>query len=59
MFIGVITILICWIPLRQVFQLRTESAFNYKKSGSTLRVMSWNVELFDILEHKSHPEKKI
>ena len=58
MLIGIITILICWIPLRQVFQLRTEAAFNYKKNDSSLRVMSWNVEHFDILEHKLHPEKK-
>ena len=58
MLIGIITILICWVPLRQVFQLRTDPAFNYKKNEATLRVMSWNVELFDILEHKSHPEKK-
>ena len=31
--------------------------FTVQKSNA-LRIMSWNVEHFDILEHKTHPEKK-
>jgi endonuclease/exonuclease/phosphatase family metal-dependent hydrolase len=55
--ISIITIAICWMPLQHVFQWRFES-FNYKKERDNIRVMSWNVEHFVILEHKTHPEKK-
>ena len=55
--ISLISIVVCWMPLQHVFQWRLES-FNYKKDRDNIRVMSWNVEHFVILEHKSHPEKK-
>lgn len=51
-------ILVCWKPLKQVFPLNTSYNFSFKKQDASIRVMSWNVELFNILEHKSHPEKK-
>ena len=55
--ISILSIAICWMPLQHVFQWRMES-FNYKKERDNIRVMSWNVEHFVILEHKTHPEKK-
>lgn len=55
--ISLISIAVCWMPLQHVFQWRLES-FNYKKDRDNIRVMSWNVEHFVILENKTHPEKK-
>ncbi len=56
--IGIVSILFTWKPLGQVFQVRMAPNFIIQKHPSNLRVMSWNVEHFDILEHKTHPERK-
>jgi endonuclease/exonuclease/phosphatase family metal-dependent hydrolase len=58
MLISIIAIALAWQPLQQLIPLRSGSNFNTKKSKNDLRVMSWNVEHFEILEHKTHPEKK-
>ena len=34
------------------------SDFSLQKKPADVRMMSWNVEHFDILEHKTHPEVK-
>ncbi len=57
-FIGIIAIALSWNPLKEVVPIRKSPDFNVSKDPSGLRVMSWNVEHFDILEHKSHPERK-
>ncbi len=57
-FISIIAIALAWKPLREVFAIRMAPDFSIKKDVADLRVMSWNVEHFDILEHKSHPERK-
>jgi len=51
-------LLICWYPMRNVFRISFTGTFEIKKKDATIRVMSWNVELFNILDHKTHPEKK-
>lgn len=56
--ISLITIIICWMPLQHVFQFRFSVSFDAKKERNVIRVMSWNVEHFDIVEHLSHPEVK-
>ena len=56
--ISLITIIICWMPLQHVFQFRFSVSFDAKKERNVIRVMSWNVEHFDIAEHRSHPEVK-
>lgn len=56
--ISLLTIIACWKPLQQAIPFRIGSSFVSKKDSSQIRVMSWNVEHFDILEHKTHPEKK-
>ena len=56
--ISLITIFICWMPLQHVFQFRFSVSFDAKKERNVIRVMSWNVEHFDIAEHRSHPEVK-
>lgn len=57
-FISIIAIAMAWKPLREVVAIRIPPNFSIKKNAATLRVMSWNVEHFDILEHKTHPERK-
>ncbi|MEO6491147.1 MAG: endonuclease/exonuclease/phosphatase family protein, partial [Ferruginibacter sp.] len=59
MLIGIFSILLAWKPLKHLVQLKLSSDFTLKKEPATLRVLSWNVEHFDILEHKKHPERKI
>ena len=56
--ISFIAIALCWKPVLHLIPLRISPAFVLKKDAGSLRVMSWNVEHFDILEHKSHPERK-
>lgn len=56
--ISLITILIAFKPINNIVPLRFSSPFNLKKESGAFRVMSWNVEHFDILEHKTHPENK-
>lgn len=58
MLIGVLAITICWVPLKHLVKIKMTSNFTLKKHPANIRVMSWNVEHFDILEHKTHPERK-
>ena len=56
--ISTVAILASWAPLQNLVQLRMSPNFIMKKHPAHLRVMSWNVEHFEIIEHKKHPEKK-
>ncbi|WP_462255274.1 endonuclease/exonuclease/phosphatase family protein [Ferruginibacter sp.] len=56
--ISVITILLAYKPITTIIPFRFSTGFAKQKQDSNLRIMSWNVEHFDILEHKTHPEKK-
>ncbi|MBL0146002.1 MAG: endonuclease/exonuclease/phosphatase family protein [Chitinophagaceae bacterium] len=56
--ISVLTITLAYKPVSNIFPFRISANFSKQKSQSAIRVMSWNVEHFDILEHKTHPEKK-
>jgi endonuclease/exonuclease/phosphatase family metal-dependent hydrolase len=55
--VSVIAIVIAYKPVTNILPLRFSSSFTIQKT-TALRVMSWNVEHFDILEHKTHPETK-
>ncbi|MEO6538610.1 MAG: endonuclease/exonuclease/phosphatase family protein [Ferruginibacter sp.] len=57
-FISLLGIALAWRPLHQLVALRWPVNFTLVKHPANLRVMSWNIEHFDILEHKTHPEKK-
>ena len=57
-FIGVITIAVAWNPLGQIIKIKQSEEFKIAKLPNSIRVMSWNIEHFDILEHKTHPERK-
>jgi endonuclease/exonuclease/phosphatase family metal-dependent hydrolase len=58
MLISICTILLAWRPLGQIVKFRLESKFEPTKAAKSIRVMSWNVEQFKILQHKTHPEEK-
>ncbi len=57
-FISLLGIALAWKPLHQAFAVRWPVNFTIIKHPANIRVMSWNVEHFDILEHKIHPERK-
>ncbi|MEO7121099.1 MAG: endonuclease/exonuclease/phosphatase family protein, partial [Ginsengibacter sp.] len=56
--ISLITIIAGWSALRNVFPMKISSTFSLEKPSGSIRVMSWNVEQFNILHHKDHPEIK-
>ena len=58
MLISIISMLLAWAPLKHLFKFRLQASFTMQKQRADIRVMSWNVEHFDILEHKKHPEVK-
>jgi endonuclease/exonuclease/phosphatase family metal-dependent hydrolase len=56
--ISVIAILLAFKPVTNIIPLKFSSSFTKQKQQTAVRIMSWNVEHFNILEHKTHPEKK-
>ena len=44
--------------IRNVIPLNFTGPFKMEKFPGSFRLMSWNVEHFDILHHKTHPETK-
>jgi len=44
--------------IKNIFPLHLASDFPIHKKSGNIRIMSWNVELFNILHYKDHPEKK-
>ena len=56
--ISIVALLLAWTPLRQLVKIRVTHDFKMKKESTSVRVMSWNVEHFEIAQHKTHPEKK-
>lgn len=53
-----ITLLLGWQALQNIIPFNYSSEFIIKKDTNSLRIMSWNVEQFDIQHHKRHPEIK-
>jgi endonuclease/exonuclease/phosphatase family metal-dependent hydrolase len=56
--ISLLTFALAYQPIFNLIPPRLATSFNRQKPTNALRIMSWNVEHFDILEHKSHPETK-
>lgn len=56
--ISLIAIVLAWNPVRNIIPFNFSSSFNMQKDSGTLRILDWNVEHFDILDHKLHPEVK-
>ena len=44
--------------VQNIFPFHLSSDFFVHKKSGNIRIMSWNVELFNILHYKDHPEKK-
>ena len=58
MLISLLAIAFCWRAVLNIFPFHLSEKFKMEKASASIRIMSWNVEHFDILEHKTHPEKK-
>lgn len=58
MLISLLAIAFCWKAVQNIFPFHFSGKFEQEKTVNCIRVMSWNVEHFDILEHKTHPEIK-
>lgn len=56
--ISVISLVIGWSAVKNVFPMNFAGTFKMQKMPGSIRVMSWNVEHFDILHYKTHPEVK-
>ncbi len=56
--LSIIAIAAGFPSLRQMIAMRLPGQFAMTQSAGSTRVMSWNVEHFDILKHKTHPENK-
>ncbi|MEO8412097.1 MAG: endonuclease/exonuclease/phosphatase family protein [Ginsengibacter sp.] len=56
--ISLITIVAGWQAVTNIFPLNFSGTFSMQKKVGTIRVMSWNVEQFNILHYKDHPEVK-
>jgi len=56
--ISAIIILFSLHAVENIFPLRLSSDFHVHKKNGNIRIMSWNVELFNILHYKDHPEKR-
>ncbi len=56
--IGIIALTVCLSPLQQLLAFNFTSNFEIRKAPKALRVMTWNVEHFKILQHQDHPEIK-
>lgn len=55
---SLICIALGWSAVINILPMRVSSKFDLAKKPNTIRVLSWNVELFNILNHKTHPEKR-
>ncbi|MEY4703682.1 MAG: hypothetical protein RIR96_1579 [Bacteroidota bacterium] len=56
--ISISAFLICWTPLKHVFQWKLDDHFSMKKGPNEIRIMSWNIEHLRIREHRTQPELK-
>ncbi|HUZ57569.1 MAG TPA: endonuclease/exonuclease/phosphatase family protein [Hanamia sp.] len=60
-FWSIISLFVIFISLntiKQVFPIHLSPVFSITKKKGDIRIMSWNVELFNILHYKDHPENK-
>jgi endonuclease/exonuclease/phosphatase family metal-dependent hydrolase len=56
--ITIIMMVFAWKNIQNIIPLNLPSKFIIEKDSNSLRIMSWNVEQFEILHHKDHPELK-
>ena len=51
----IVIIIACWKQIVKIMPLRTSSGFTLQKQEGAIRIMSWNVAQFDILNYKKDP----
>ncbi len=56
--LSLIIIIVGWQAVINIFPVNFSSSFVMQKNPQSIRVMSWNVEQFNILHHKDRPEVK-
>ena len=56
--ISLFAMALAWTSIRNIIPFNLSSSFNMQKDSGSLRVLDWNIEHFDILDHKTHPEIK-
>lgn len=56
--ISVITILLAIKPVINILPLRLSTSFTKAKPENSLRVMTWNVAQFNVMDDKKHPDVK-
>jgi endonuclease/exonuclease/phosphatase family metal-dependent hydrolase len=56
--LSLIILIVGWHAVINIFPVHFSSSFSIEKKPGSLRIMSWNVEQFNILHHKDHPEIK-
>ncbi|MEO8765219.1 MAG: endonuclease/exonuclease/phosphatase family protein [Ginsengibacter sp.] len=56
--ISLLTVFAGWQAVVNIFPINFSSPFVLEKKPQSIRIMSWNVEQFNILHHKDHPEVK-
>jgi endonuclease/exonuclease/phosphatase family metal-dependent hydrolase len=54
--ISIVALLLAYQPISNIIPYRLAHSFNKAKPENTLRVMTWNVAQFDVLNNKKHPE---
>ena len=57
-FISILVFIVSLPAIKNVFALNFSPPFKMEKQKGDLRIMSWNVELFNILNYKEHPETR-
>lgn len=58
---SIISLLVIFTSLnaiKNIFPLHFNPDFSLNKKSGNIRIMSWNVELFNILHYKDHPQNK-
>lgn len=56
--ISVVAILFAYKPINNILPFRLSPAQEKEKPAGTIRVMTWNVAQFNVLDDKKHPEVK-
>lgn len=56
--ISIVAILLAYKPISNIVSFHFSSRFNKEKPSNSVRIMTWNVAQFNIMEDKQHPEVK-
>lgn len=56
--ISIVALLLAYKPISNMLPFRLSSEFKQQKQEKALRVMTWNVAQFNVMDDKQHPEIK-